>query len=292
MGENDEERMGENIQSGSRNHDNRPNYTKYMIAQSHRKGSFGSKMFRYYARRARIWLRYFWYLHLDPIGRRDRKRLEDTMPESRRFTRGSCTVGQELKSVYDDYITRVSSATMAISFELACFLWQLCETMKPQRILDLGSGFSSFVFRYYQFVTATRLDVWSVDHSPFWLDRTRMFLDSHGLPSDNLYTWDEIRPSNSGRFDLVLHDLGPSHTRARILDEVLALRRPEGLLILDDVHMPRYLAELDQKLARYDSLERYTPRALTIDKYLRYSMVIGQKAPLAEENRGLSYAQE
>lgn len=164
--------------------------------------------------------------------------------------------------------------------------------MKPQRILDLGSGFSSFVFRYYQFVTATRLDVWSVDHSPFWLDRTRMFLDSHGLPSDNLYTWDEIRPSNSGRFDLVLHDLGPSHTRARILDEVLALRRPEGLLILDDVHMPRYLAELDQKLARYDSLERYTPRAITIDKYLRYAMVFGQKAPLAEENRGLSYAQE
>ena len=31
---------------------------------------------------------------------------------------------------------------------------------------------------------------------------THMFLGLHGLPIDKLNTWDEIRPSNSGGFDL------------------------------------------------------------------------------------------
>lgn len=215
-----------------------------------------------------------WYLYLDPREKQNRKRVDEVMPMLCQFRRASCSIADEMRPIYKEYISKVSSEIMAISFELACFLWSLCETTRPRRILDLGSGFSSFVLRRYQLTATARPEVWSVDESPQWLEKTRAFLDSYDLPDDNLVTLDEFRSSESICFDLIFHDLGNPCTRTRVFDEVLALRHPEGLVVLDDVHRPEYLAKVVERLRMHDSLEVYSLKGLTLDKYRRYSAIV------------------
>ena len=47
------------------------------------------------------------------------------------------------------YVTTVSLPYQAVSLELAALLLSLCRSTRPAVIADLGSGFSSFVFRTY-----------------------------------------------------------------------------------------------------------------------------------------------
>ena len=51
-----------------------------------------------------------------------------------------------LKPFYEEYIQIVSTPDMAISLETACFLFIFSDLISASKILDLGSGFSSFVF--------------------------------------------------------------------------------------------------------------------------------------------------
>jgi hypothetical protein len=51
------------------------------------------------------------------------------------------------------YIREVSSPEMAMSLELAHFLLGWCLWKQPKHLLDLGSGFSSYVFRLYRSAT-------------------------------------------------------------------------------------------------------------------------------------------
>ena len=55
-----------------------------------------------------------------------------------------------LAKYYDDYITQVSSSSMAISLESASTIFTLVNFLKPKSILDLGSGFTSLLFRLYR----------------------------------------------------------------------------------------------------------------------------------------------
>jgi len=60
------------------------------------------------------------------------------------------TLFNSIKSEHKVYIEHISSPEMAMSLELAYFIMNYCIEYKPKRLLDLGSGFSSFVFRLYQ----------------------------------------------------------------------------------------------------------------------------------------------
>jgi hypothetical protein len=64
---------------------------------------------------------------------------------------------------------------MSVSVELAVFLDVLCRLIEPDRILDLGSGFSSFVLRRHLASRDVGVHsvIWSIDDSPEWLEQTR-----------------------------------------------------------------------------------------------------------------------
>ena len=215
------------------------------------------------------------------VARENRKLVDEVVPSLGKISRGSCSINEELKAHYREYTNRVSSDSMAISYELACLLWTLCEATEPRRILDMGSGFSSFVFRRYQLTAGLRPEVWSVDEDGSWLDKTGDYLGSHGLSNDNLYTWDEFRKMEPGSFDLISHDLGYMEDRPQVFEGLLGLRQPDGLIVIDDIQKPQYREGIAEKLRQHDSVEGFYLRRLTLDKHLRYAMLV-KRRPTSE----------
>ncbi len=174
---------------------------------------------------------------------------------------------------YQDYISRVSIDYMAISLELSAFLLVLCEVFKPGAILDLGSGFSSFVLRYYMSSATPKPIVWSVDDSPEWLERTRTFLMDYKVPSENLSTWSSFAQQRFDNFDLILDDLGVMEVRTATLKKVLTLARPAGIIILDDMHKAEYASYVKQVL-HASKCKSYNLIPYTRDKYGRFSILV------------------
>ena len=89
---------------------------------------------------------------------------------------------------YEKYISEVSVDYIAISMELSCFLLTFCDIMNPKNIDDLGTGFSSFVFRHYAAHSGSGVTVWSVDDGPEWLEKTRSFLIRQDLSVQSMET--------------------------------------------------------------------------------------------------------
>jgi predicted O-methyltransferase YrrM len=182
--------------------------------------------------------------------------------------RGSRTA---LMAAHAEYVETVSVPEHAISLELASVLDVLCRTLRPRRVADLGSGFSSFVLRRYSVETGA--DVVSVDSDPEWLDRTRAFLVDSGLPVDALIGWDDFTAAEHEPFDLVLDDLGDIQRRIETMAYVLGLARPGGLVVVDDRHRPPVRAALDCECrARGD--EVVSLRSSTVDGFGRYACLV------------------
>jgi len=158
--------------------------------------------------------------------------------------------------------------------ELAVFLLVLCELLKPQRILDLGSGFSSVVFRRYMLDARPEPAVCTVDDSPDWLEKTRGFLASHSLPTSDLVTWDSFLQQGRGSFDLVLYDLfGPMQLRIAALPRALQLARAGRIIVLDDIDREIY-GPYARRLVKQSRMPSYSLRLLTRDSFGRYALLI------------------
>lgn len=179
----------------------------------------------------------------------------------------------ELAIFYEEYTRSVSPAYMAISLELASALAALCILFHPKSILDLGSGFSSVVFRTYSRLAPSTSVVWTVDDSDDWLAPTASFLKLHQLSTDNLVTWDLFLQRSVGGFDLVFHDLGSMDVRRRTLPRAMTQARPGGLLMLDDIHKPLY-GSFARRLVQAAGGRSYSLRWLTLDSMSRYAMLV------------------
>jgi predicted O-methyltransferase YrrM len=155
---------------------------------------------------------------------------------------------------------------MKASFSV--FLTTMCEQVRPRTILDLGSGFSSYVFRRYAHGVeqGEQPVVYSVDESGRWLEKTHAFLRRHELDDPNLSTWSEFQATNPPPFDLVLYDLATLEVRVKLLPAVLNFCRPGGLIVIDDIHVPGYRRairrSLDRSAARNFSLRAFTRKRL------------------------------
>lgn len=172
---------------------------------------------------------------------------------------------------YKDYVTTTSSEIMAMSFELSLFVLALCEITKPRKILDLGSGFSSFCFRYWIKNYSPNSEVLSVDDAPEWLDKTRNFLVRHNLQGDKLITWDElIGGKDQNKFDLVFYDFGTFPVRKSSLNKVIDFASRPSMLILDDMHSADYGLYV-KKTLKERNLESFSIRRYTNDKFTRYA---------------------
>lgn len=177
-----------------------------------------------------------------------------------RLVRGSIGYkpSEGMRSAYLEYVKEVSKPEWAISWQLACFLDKTIHQLKPKRMLDLGSGFSSFVFR------SNNAEVISADKDPKWLERTREFLSKHKLSADNVIEgFDKIE----GEFDLILLDYA-------IEDRVALFKfaREHGkVIVLDDMHFKLYreaAAEFFKDDLVFDLKEE------TMDTFGRYSWMI------------------
>ncbi|HCZ34638.1 MAG TPA: hypothetical protein DHV26_01780 [Cytophagales bacterium] len=182
---------------------------------------------------------------------------------------------QKLKPYYEQYITHVSRADMAMSLELAAFVFALCVKKGYKNLLDLGSGFSSFVYRLYA-SEQVGVQVLSVDDDAQWLEKTKSYLRQHGLPDAGMLTLDQFLQQPVTKFDCVLHDLNFVEVRINYVQHVLDATANSGVLILDDVHKPDYLY-LVLDMLKQKSISVYDLKPVTLDSYNRYALAVLQR---------------
>ena len=186
-------------------------------------------------------------LLLDPVRR---ARIQRRLP----FLRDCDERIRELRAAIEPhhtmYTTSVSKPGMAVSLQTSVLLQLLCERLSVRRVLDLGSGFSSWVLRTWA-RTRDGVEITSVDDNPEWLEKTREFLRKQGLSDERLLLWQDFRPV--GDYDLIFHDLGRMPMRMQSLGRVLELGESGGgVVVLDDVHKRKYADVVAGELAKYE----------------------------------------
>lgn len=181
-----------------------------------------------------------------------------------------------LRVEHTDYVTNVSHPEMAISLELSSFLWFVCLTTNPKLILDLGSGFSSFIFRYYQKTINPKCVVWSIDDDVNWLERTRDYLMLKNVSTRNLCEWQSFREKSNNliKANIILLDLAASkQARIDALPNICNYTNRNTLLIMDDLHKPLF-HEAAVSYVKSESLKYLDLKDYTLDQYERYSWLM------------------
>jgi len=222
--------------------------------------------------------------HLFPMGMRtlpfraadriaaeiDRRRLRRTHPEIAAAA-GLGRHDDELRPVYDRYVNEVSSWEWAVSWPTVRLIDALCDEVRPRRILDLGSGLSTYVECAWARRTGLDVEVVSVDDSADWLGRTRDFLAGEQLRA-RLLDASELPTLEGASFDLAFDDIGRSEDRARVVDEVVRLMNPGGLVIFDDMNVRGYRGEV-RRLLDTHGWGLYSLRRETRDEKGRFAML-------------------
>ena len=189
---------------------------------------------------------------------------------------------REYKSLFDSlkiehniYIKQISSVDMAMSLELANFIMNFCIEYKPKYLLDLGSGFSSFVFRLYQNnFKEMGVIVYSVDDDINWLVKTKDYLINKRLNIDYLFDLEEFKNFNLREyFDLILLDLNFVDVRKDYLTFSMNLLSKNGLLIVDDVHKVEFLREV-KNATKINDFKLSNIKNSTVDKLGRFAIAI------------------
>ncbi len=177
-----------------------------------------------------------------------------------------------LRPIYEQYVKEVSRADMAASLELIAFMHATCKANKYTKLLDLGSGLSSFVFRLYAKENPDVI-VFSVDDDAAWLEKTKDFLIQNQLSTENVFTLDQFLKSNETGFDCILHDLNFVEVRINYIEHIMRIAKPNGLVILDDIHKPDYLFSALIRLQKI-KVKKYDLKPLTFDSYGRFSLAV------------------
>jgi len=177
-----------------------------------------------------------------------------------------------LRPYYLQYINEISSSNMAASLELSGYLLSICQTNQYSRLLDMGSGFSSFILRHYA-KENPHAQVVSVDDNAAWLEKTKAFLEQHHLGTKNIFHLDNFINFNENDFDLVLHDLNFVEVRINYIELLIQKTKQGGLLIMDDVHKPDYLFALLSKLKK-EKVKPFDIKTITEDSFGRFALAV------------------
>lgn len=153
---------------------------------------------------------------------------------------------------------------------MGALFFALCAILNPKKILDLGSGFSSFVFRLYASRAAIKPVTWSVDDASEWLEKTEAFLIKHKVNHENLVEWGSFMAQKQDRFDFVLNDFSNMENRRQHFQEIMSKVSPAGMLFLDDMHRLEYNTYVGGALREFNG-KHYSLRLLTKDSFGRYS---------------------
>jgi predicted O-methyltransferase YrrM len=177
-----------------------------------------------------------------------------------------------LAAPYSRYVTTISTRQMAGSLESMALLTVLCERYRPCRILDLGSGFSTYVFCQYAEAVEGVL-VRSIDDSAAWLSRTSGFLREEGLAQPRFGGLDDLLSLEDKEFDLVFYDLAVPSARGFWLSRILRSVAVGGLLVVDDLHFDAYRMEVANEVSAA-GLRLFSLRAVTLDQFGRFAGLV------------------
>ena len=177
-----------------------------------------------------------------------------------------------LMPTYLDYVARVSWADHAVSLETAACLLQMCETYRPERVLDTGSGYSSYVLRRY--AMASGAEVVSVETDEAWLAKTSAYLEQMEVGTAGLVSWAQFQRTPPQPFGLIFHDLANGDVRTKSMRLMTELIAADGHLVFDDMQSAQHRLEAKRVTAaagrRYFSMARVTMD--TIGRYAGLSV--------------------
>jgi precorrin-6B methylase 2 len=177
----------------------------------------------------------------------------------------------DLRTVYDDFLRGRGDphrqAMSAMGWESGVWLEAQLPVWGPRTILDLGSGWSSIIFRRYQ--ASREVRVVTVDQHDTYLGLTRGDCGRFGLSTEDMVLLEGYRTRE--RFDLVCLDLAGTDHRLRIAPQVDAWLAEGGRIVLDDWHMDHYQPAMTAVLEGLG----YTVEAIpeTTDQFGRYLAV-------------------
>lgn len=170
-----------------------------------------------------------------------------------------------LEPAFREYVSGYSTEGEAISLETSLHLVNELTARRVERVVDLGSGWSSYVLRLFKKIAAPGLEVWSLDDNEERLGRTAQFLARHDLDTSNLRLWPRL---GSRPFDLVFYDMGRPWDRHVYLDRVVDATA--GVLVCDDMHVDDYRRHVDA-FARGQGLRLDLLRDETFDGFGRFA---------------------
>ena len=180
----------------------------------------------------------------------------------------------ELLEYYKDYISRVSRRSWAISLECAVFLTVLCHYLKPDNILDLGSGFSSFIFRYYSSKLKKHHPIiYSIDTSNPWLEKSRNFCHDFNTNKGHFQNWDTFCKSPKNNFfKLIFIDIGLKERETFVKTIIDKFTDKDSVVVLDDLHYDVFRKKVKEVLYDYN-YNSYDVKNISLDsggKKIRY----------------------
>ncbi len=206
---------------------------------------------------AALWI---WQMPSKPEGA-DPIRLQCLRPELAPTVDEWETALTAVKAPWVDYVTNVSTPTMAVSFETAAYLHHICGKLKPARILDMGSGFSTYVL-------SENASVISIDTDAEWLMKTSAFLSDNKREAGLLTLTDAVQ--RLPQFDLVFHDIAGGQIREDTMQLSCDLCKPGGVIVFDDMH---HQSHQQRMMEVTEGWERYTLHRWTNDPVGRYAIL-------------------
>lgn len=177
----------------------------------------------------------------------------------------------EVGATHAEYCATVSPANMAASIETCAWLLHLCRRLGARRVLDLGSGISSWLLRHHAATAAYPVAVVSVDDDVAWLTNTADFLADRFPVVDGLMTLDEFNAVTHEPFDVAFHDIAGGDLRSQMMAAAAALVAPGGVIVFDDCHHDghrRHAAAAAQEAG----LWLVSLHQRTLDKFHRFAM--------------------
>ena len=154
-----------------------------------------------------------------------------------------------------------------ISVELSEYIINLCKEKSPQTILDMGSGWSSFLFR----TICQNSFVLSIDDNKDWLTKTVEFCKQHNVEPKNMVLWNDLNVHEyKNTFDIALHDFGNRQARSEVLPFVINMMKSGGILIIDDMHKKDLRVRVEEILQQ-NNLNWTDLKYCTLDKASRYA---------------------
>jgi predicted O-methyltransferase YrrM len=177
----------------------------------------------------------------------------------------------ELESAYLDYTTNISNKVMAASLRCCVFLMCIYDATKPNKIIDLGSGFSSYALRYFKNKFNVNTEIYSVDSNKDWLIKSKEFCKNNNVDVSHFYSWDDIK-NKVIPFDLIFMDIDKTKKRISYYDHIYNhFLSKNTFMLVDDLHKPLIRNKIKHIDIKHKKHRVYDE---TIDKFKRFSSLI------------------